>query len=136
MQVTNRTNHPDVDVQLKYGKFRNSMDSVVRVVYATIEELNTQLPKDNQIEQALTAHLIGENGRLDSLALANFIVIAEQKLREFFGLSVNLTQDDPFSPETGHFHTVGRLCQYIFLLVQQRSSEQGCSNERKSESNP
>jgi len=99
-----------------------SPDRVVSVIYSGLSELNFQLPKGEQVEQSLSTVLFGAGGRLDSLALANFIVIAENKLEESFGCQIDLTQDDPFSSETGHFRTVQSLVGYISGLVQQRSS--------------
>jgi acyl carrier protein len=99
------------------------LDRVVAAICSAISELNVQLPKGGHVEQSLDTVLFGAGGRLDSLALANFIVIAEQKLDESFGFHIDLTQDDPFSPETGHFQTVQSLVGYISGLVQPRSSE-------------
>jgi acyl carrier protein len=97
-----------------------SLDRVVDIIYSSLSELNLQLPKDAQVEHSLSTVLFGAGGRLDSLALANFIVIAEQKLEGSFGFQINLTQDDPFSSETGHFRTVQSLVSYTARLVEMR----------------
>jgi acyl carrier protein len=97
-----------------------AMDRAVHVIYSALSELNLQLPRSEQIEQSANTVLFGAGGKLDSLALANFIVIAEQKLEESFGFQIDLTQDDPFSPETGHFRTVQSLVGYVSDLAQQR----------------
>jgi acyl carrier protein len=99
----------------------DSRNRIVGVIYSALSVLNLQLPKANQVEQSLSTVLSGAGGRLDSLALANFIVIAEAKLEESLGFHIDLTQDDPFSPGTGHFQTVQSLINYISRLVQQRS---------------
>jgi acyl carrier protein len=101
-------------------KTSDSRNRIVGVIYSALSELNLQLPKGDQVEQSLSAVLFGAGGRLDSLALANFIVIAETKLEESLGFQIDLTQDDPFSPGTGHFQTVQSLVSYISGLVQQR----------------
>jgi acyl carrier protein len=98
----------------------DSCDRIVGVIYSALSELNLQLPKGDHVEQSLSTVLSGAGGRLDSLALANFIVIAETKLEESLGFQIDLTQDDPFSPGTGHFQTVQSLVSYISRLVQQR----------------
>jgi hypothetical protein len=103
----------------------DSFNRVVRVIYSALSELNLQLGKREQIEHSLSTVLFGAGGRLDSLALANFIVIAEQKRDESFGFHIDLTQDDPFSTETGHFQTVQSLVGYISRLVSQRPSTAG-----------
>jgi acyl carrier protein len=102
-----------------------SLDRVVGVIYSALSELNLQLTKDGRAEQSLRTVLFGAGGRLDSLALANFIVIVEQNLEKFFGFQIDLTEDDPFSSETGHFRTVQSLADYVSRLVQQRSGRLG-----------
>src|SRR5580704_15342568 len=87
----------------------DSLNRVVGVIYSALSEMNLQLPKGAQVEHSLNTVLFGAGGRLDSLALADFIVIAEKKLEDSYGFQIDLTQDDPFSPETGHFHTVQSL---------------------------
>ena len=98
----------------------SSLDRVVTVIYSALSELNLQLPKDGRVEKSLNTVLFGDGGGFDSLALANFIVIVEAKLGKFFGFQFDLTQDDPFSPGTGHFQTVQSLADYISGLVQLR----------------
>jgi acyl carrier protein len=98
----------------------DSRNRIVGVLYSVLSELNLQLPKGNHVEQSLSTVLFGAGSRLDSLALANFIVIAETKLEESLGYQIDLTQDDPFSPGTGHLQTVQSLVSYISRLVQQR----------------
>jgi len=95
----------------------DSRNGIVGVVYSAISELNLQLPKGNGVEQSLSTVLFGAGGRLDSLALANFIVMMETKLEKELGFHVDLTLDDPFSPETGHFRTVQALVSYISGLA-------------------
>jgi acyl carrier protein len=99
----------------------SSLDRVVSVIYSALSELNLQLPKSGRVEKSVSTVLFGEGGKLDSLALANFIVIVEVKLEAAFGFPFDLTQDDPFSSETGHFQTVQSLVEYIYRLVQRRS---------------
>jgi acyl carrier protein len=100
----------------------NLMDRVVSVTYSALSELNLQLPKNERVEKSPSTVLFGDGGRLDSLALANLIVILEAKLETAFGFQFDLTQDDPFSAGTGHFQTVQSLANYISRLVQPRSS--------------
>ena len=98
------------------------VNRIFAVVCAAISEFNLQRPKAEQVERSLSTALFGAGGKLDSLALANFIVIAEQALEKSFGFQIDLTEDDPFSSETGHFQTVQSLVDYIFGAVQRRSS--------------
>ncbi len=100
----------------------NLMDRVVSVTYSALSELNLQLPQNERVEKSTSTVLFGDGGRLDSLALANLIVILEAKLETAFGFQFDLTQDDPFSSGTGHFQTVQSLANYVSRLVQKRSS--------------
>jgi acyl carrier protein len=95
---------------------------VLKVIYESISDLNMQLPAERQIDKSPASVLFGEGGRLDSLGLSNFIVITEQKLYEFLNFPVDLTEDDPFSPTTGHFRTVHSLASYVCELAERRSA--------------
>jgi acyl carrier protein len=99
---TNRTSH---------------FDGVLAMIYESISALNLQLPPEQRIEKSASTVLFGAGGKLDSLGLANFIVIAEEKLEERYGFHVNLTADDPFSPTTGHFRTLHSLATYVSELT-------------------
>ena len=97
------------------------LDGVLGVIYDAISDLNMQLSEGQRIPKALSTVLFGAGGTLDSLGLANFIVISEQKLEESYGFRIDLTEDDPFSPTTGHFRTVHSLATYISELAARRS---------------
>jgi acyl carrier protein len=96
-------------------------DGVLKVIYQSISDLNVQLPQEQRVEKSPHAVLFGAGGKLDSLGLANFIVMAEQKLYDSLGLRINLTEDDPFSPNTGHFRTIESLANYVSDLVSRRT---------------
>lgn len=89
----------------------------VKVIYGAIAQLTPQLPKEQQLQPSLDTALFGSEGKLDSLGLANLIVIMEQKLEERYGIKIDLTQDDPFSLGNGHFRNISSLATYIFDLV-------------------
>jgi acyl carrier protein len=101
----------------------NHLDGAFEAIYAAIAELNLQMPKNKQIQPRPDTALFGEKGQLDSLALANFIVITEQKLEESFGMQLDLTQDDPFSGQNGHFRTIDSLARYISSFAENKTSE-------------
>lgn len=93
------------------------LDGVLRVIYESVSDLNMQLPAEQRIEKSLSTILFGAGGKLDSLGLGNFIVITEQKLEERYGFRIDLTEDDPFSPTTGHFRTIDSLATYVSVLA-------------------
>jgi acyl carrier protein len=88
-------------------------NDILNIIYQAAAELNLQLSEDKRLERSLDTALFGDKGTLDSMALANLIIITEQMLEERFGFRIDLTQDDPFSPTTGHFKTVGSLVSYV-----------------------
>jgi len=96
-------------------------DGVLKVIYESISDLNLQLPESKRIEQSLGTVLFGAGSKLDSLGLANFIVITEQRLEDHFGFPVDLTEDDPFSPSTGHFRTIQSLTTYVCESAERKS---------------
>jgi len=98
----------------------SQLDDVLRIIYESISDLNLQLPAEKQIAKSLSTILFGGGGKLDSLGLANFIVITEQKLEECYGFRIDLTADDPFSPTTGHFRSIQSLAAYILELTSKR----------------
>jgi len=106
----------------------SKLQEVLKVIYESVSELNLQLPEGQRIEKSPAAVLFGAGGKLDSLALANFIVITEQKLDESFGCRVDLTQDDPFSPATGHFGTIRSLATYVSKLAGVEHSQSRSDN--------
>jgi acyl carrier protein len=98
----------------------NPLDGVLQLIYEAASDLNVQLPDEQRIAKSLSTVLFGAGGRLDSLGLANFIVIIEQKLEESFGFRIDLTEDDPFSPTSGHFRTIDSLATYVSELAAKR----------------
>jgi acyl carrier protein len=107
-------------VQQPLTKRTSHLDGVLRVIYESVSDLNLQLPVEQRIEKSLSTILFGGGGKLDSLGLANFIVITEQKLEERYGFRIDLTEDDPFSPTTGHFRTIDSLATYVSELAAKR----------------
>jgi len=104
-------------------------DGVLKVIYESVSELNLQLPEGQRIEKSPATVLFGAGGKLDSLALANFIVITEQKLEDAFGCRVDLTKDDPFSPATGHFGSIHSLTKYVSEMALQEGEDSPSRSE-------
>jgi acyl carrier protein len=97
------------------------LDGVFSALSTAISEVNLQLPRHKRIVALAGSTLFGDDGGLDSLALANFIVIAEQKLDDVFGIRLDLTQDDPFTSTDGHFRTLGSLARYVATRIEKNN---------------
>ena len=54
------------------------IDNIKTIVFTTIDELNQNLIKEDQLEKSLETRLFGGNSNLDSLGLVNLIVAVEQ----------------------------------------------------------
>ena len=93
-------------------------ENALEVVYQALNELNLQRSKNDQLQLSPAIVLSGADSRLDSLALANLIIFTEQKVHDAFGVEIDLTEDDPFSPENGHMRTAATLASHIIDLVQ------------------
>ena len=81
---------PAVDPRGTADKF----EEAVRIIYAAVAQLNPQLPKEQQLQPSLDTALFGSEGKLDSLGVANLIVIMEQKLEECLRRSPDRRQPD------------------------------------------
>jgi|SRR5215471_11223944 len=122
--TTERIDFTPLSVKEPSANRTSHFDDVLKVIYDSISDLNLQLPQEQRVEKASSTVLFGVGGKLDSLGLANFVVIAEQKLEERYGFRVNLTADDPFSPTTGHFRTLHSLATYVSELTTRPPSKQ------------
>lgn len=89
------------------------LDEVLAEVLHCVSELNRQLPAGERLEPAAGAVLLGDEGRLDSLALVNLLVAVEERVAGRFGLEVSLidavAEDDGAAP----FATVGDLAAWL-----------------------
>jgi hypothetical protein len=98
-----------------------SYDDVLPIVYKALDELNQQRSKNQRLQASPDCVLFGESSSLNSLELSNFIVFMEQLVQEKFGTEVDLMENDPFSPESGHMRTTGTLASHISNLVREQA---------------
>jgi len=96
-------------------------EDVLPVVYKALNELNQQRSRDKRLQASPDCVLFGEKGNLNSLELANLIVLMEQTVQETFGTEIDLTEHDPFSLENGHMRTAGTLASHISTLMRRES---------------
>jgi hypothetical protein len=96
-------------------------EDVLPVVYKALDELNQQRPRNQRLTASPDCVLFGESSSLNSLELSNFIVLMEQLVNEQFGTEIDLTENDPFSPESGHMRTAATLAAHISNLVREQA---------------
>ena len=95
-------------------------DRICRVIYSAVDEVNLSLPDGERLEKKADAVLVGQDGRLDSLGLINFVVAAEQKLLEEFHTTVSLT-DLVMTQDQGRYRTLGALCETVAQMLEAQS---------------
>ncbi len=97
-------------------------DDIVAVIYAAIDELNSQSVNGFQIQKSLETPLLTKGSGLDSLAFVNLIVAVEGQLETTLGLSVVLVDEDSMSLQEAPFRTVGSLVNYVEAVVARQTA--------------
>lgn len=93
---------------------------IKKIVLASIEALNLQLPKEERITAEMGTHLAGGPSPLDSLSIVNLVVNIEEAIEARHGVYISLISED-FSAENGNpFETVSSLIQHISGLLRRR----------------
>ena len=101
----------------------DSKSKVVQALWQAVDEINQQLPSDQQLEKSLDAVVADSTRTLDSLSLLNFIVTTEQKIYEEFGKRIRLVNDSMMSGEQDTFRTMGALANHISVLLMENADE-------------
>jgi D-alanine--poly(phosphoribitol) ligase subunit 2 len=92
-------------------------DNITKVVFAAIDEFNSNLLEGERINKSLDEALIGSSGKVDSLGMINLIVAVEQKIEEEFKETVSLANDNAMSEQNSPFKTIGSLIDYVENLL-------------------
>jgi acyl carrier protein len=98
----------------------NGLDKIRQTVFTVLDELNEQLPGDQQLAKRDTTVLVGPDGVLDSLGLVNLIALLEQRVESDFNTSVSLIDDDLMSEASSHFAGVASLTRYLASVLRDR----------------
>ena len=93
------------------------LEQVLQVIYTVIDELNATTWDHEQLDKSVDTVLLGQSGKLDSMALVMLIVATEQKLNEVFGGTVTLADEAAMSMSKSPFRTVGTLAEYAHSLL-------------------
>jgi len=87
-------------------------EALLDIIYQSLEEVNEQLPNDQQIRKSPDATLVGQTGGLDSLGFVNFIALVEEECAHKYGITVSLM--DGASDEDGTLGDVGSFADWLF----------------------
>ena len=92
---------------------------ILRLIFATMDEINETLPAERQLAKASETHLLGKEGKLDSLGLVNFIIVLEQHIAEELKVAITLADEKALSRTKSPFRTVANLTDYILELLEE-----------------
>ena len=59
-------------------------NKILEGIYAAIDEVNEQLPEDQNLEKSLETVLLGSSGKLESINLVNLLVAIEENIEQTF----------------------------------------------------
>jgi len=95
-------------------------ERILRAIFTAVEDLNQQLPPEEQLEQSTDTVLLGKAGKLDSLGLVNLVVAVEEQVEKDFGVTITLADERALSQKSSPFRTIGTLADYIQNLMDNR----------------
>lgn len=95
----------------------NQEERLTEILFSSIDELNRELGKSQQLEKSLSTVLFGENGGLDSLAVVSLQMILEEKLGEAFDTDLTLDFDQIAETAGTTSRTVGDLLKDLLPLI-------------------
>ena len=90
---------------------------VIASLYAVIDVLNEQLPKDRKLEKSPELALVGPDSAIDSLMLINLVVETEGRIAEKFGCEVMLVDLLGLPPQNNPFRTLGTLADDLVMRL-------------------
>lgn len=93
------------------------------LIYKTINEINSHLPEEQQLEKSLETVIYGKESKLDSLGLINLIVAIEQNIEDEFNISLTLADERAMSQKQSPFSTVETLADYIEMRIKESKSD-------------
>ena len=66
-------------------------EKILNSIYAALDEVNEQLPDDQQLEKSPDTVLLGESGKIESIDLVNILVATEENVEEAFRVPLSIT---------------------------------------------
>tara|TARA_B100000586_G_C19841627_1_gene314838 strand:- start:61 stop:369 length:309 start_codon:yes stop_codon:yes gene_type:complete len=97
-------------------------NKILESIYAAIDEVNEQLPEDQNLEKSLETVLLGSSGKLESVNLVNLLVAIEENIEETFGIPISITDERAVSEKNSPFRTVETLCNFMLNLLDEKQN--------------
>lgn len=91
----------------------------VQAIFNAIEELNTQLKPELQVQLSEDAPIYGEGAPLDSLNLVNLIMLVEQHIMDLSGAELVLASEAAMSRKRSPYRSVSALAEYAVEVEQE-----------------
>ena len=92
---------------------------IIKLIFYTIDEINSQLSNKQQLKKSTKTVLFGKDGKLDSLGLVTLLVIIEQNIEDEFDVSITIADEKAMSQKRSPFRTIGTLADYIDMLLKE-----------------
>ena len=97
-------------------------NQILEGIYAAIDEVNEQLPEDQNLEKSLETVLLGSSGKLESVNLVNLLVAIEENIEETFDIPISITDERAVSEKNSPFRTVETLCNFMLNLLDEKQN--------------
>ncbi len=97
-------------------------NKILKGIYVAIDEVNEQLPEDQNLEKSLETVLLGSSGKLESINLVNLLVAIEENIEETFGIPISITDERAVSEKNSPFRTVETLCNFVLNLLDEKQN--------------
>ncbi len=94
-----------------------NVEAIQLLLRKAVEKFNDQSPPDQQLQDSPDTPLFGQDGKLDSLGLVNFILLVEEEISLYCGAYISLANDKAMSRKRSPFATVQSLADYISELL-------------------
>jgi acyl carrier protein len=96
-------------------------EKILNCIYKALDEVNEQLPDDQQLEKTPETVLLGKSGKIESIDLVNILVATEDYLEEEFSIPISITDEKAVSEKNSPFKTIETLSDFISDLLKENS---------------
>ena len=93
--------------------------TIQNLIIKSVQEINEQLPQEQQLGQSTKTVLFGKDGKLASIGLVNLLVTIEQNIEDVFDVSITIADERAISQKHSPFRTIGTLADYIDMLLRE-----------------
>tara|TARA_Y100001934_G_C12087593_1_gene647762 strand:- start:529 stop:831 length:303 start_codon:yes stop_codon:yes gene_type:complete len=96
------------------------MRDIKDLIINAVQDLNEQLPQEEQLPLSTKTVLFGRDGKLDSLGLVNLLVMIEQNIEDELEISITIADEKAMSQKHSPFKTIGTLADYLNIRLKDK----------------